>query len=69
MSTVQQLAQSFGVAVSAIGLTFFSYKFSTGPILSIQTFHDTFLILGLLTFFSGITFIFLKKEDGLELIM
>ena len=68
MSTTQQLAQSFGVAVSAILLNFFIYKYSVNHVLSIQIFHDTFLMLGILTFFSGIIFTFLKKEDGLELI-
>ncbi|PWY56683.1 MFS transporter [Legionella qingyii] len=68
MSTIQQLAQSFGVAVSAILLSIFTTMYSGGHALSVQIFHDTFLMLGILTFFSGIIFTFLKKEDGLELI-
>ncbi len=68
MSTTQQLAQSFGVAVSAIFLSFFTARHSGDHVLSIQIFHDTFLMLGVLTFFSGLIFTFLKKEDGLELI-
>ena len=68
MSTIQQLAQSFGVAVSAILLVFFTLRHSGAADLSVQIFHDTFLMLGILTFLSGLIFIFLKKEDGLELI-
>lgn len=68
MSTIQQLAQSFGVAVSAIFLSFFAYMYSTHQVLTIKVFQQTFLMLGLFTFFSGIIFTFLKKEDGVELI-
>ncbi|KTC80709.1 DHA2 family efflux MFS transporter permease subunit [Legionella cherrii] len=68
MSTTQQLAQSFGVAISAILLSFFTYKYSVNHVLSTHIFHETFLTLGILTFFSGIIFTFLTKEDGLELI-
>ncbi|MCW8409278.1 DHA2 family efflux MFS transporter permease subunit [Legionella sp. PATHC035] len=68
MSTTQQLAQSFGVAISAVLLSFFTYKYSVHHVLSIHIFHETFLMLGILTFFSGLIFTFLTKEDGLELI-
>lgn len=53
MSTTQQLAQSFGVAVSAILLSLFTYMYSEDHVSSIQIFHDTFLMLGILTFFQG----------------
>ncbi|CAM3623575.1 multidrug efflux protein [Legionella oakridgensis] len=68
MSTIQQLSQSFGLAVSAILVDFFTYKYSLHQTFSVKIFHDTFITLGILTFFSGIIFTFLKKEDGLELI-
>ncbi len=68
MSTIQQLAQSFGVAISAILLGIFTSMYSVDNALSVEIFHDTFLMLGALTFCSGIIFTFLKKEDGLELI-
>ncbi|KTD66389.1 multidrug efflux protein [Legionella santicrucis] len=68
MSTIQQLSQSFGLAVSAILIDFFTYKYSVHQAFSVKIFHDTFITLGILTFFSGIIFTFLKKEDGLELI-
>lgn len=60
MSTIQQLAQSFGVAVSAILVSLFtSHHF-----LSVNVFHQTFIMLALLTFFSGAIFLNLRKEDG-----
>lgn len=68
MSTIQQLAQSFGVAISAILFILFTYMHSANHVLSIPIFHDTFLMLGILTFLSGIIFTFLKKENGFELI-
>ncbi len=64
MSTIQQLAQSFGVAVSAILVSFFS---SQGD-LTVDIFHQTFFTLGLLTFSSGIIFLCLRQSDGEELI-
>lgn len=68
MSTIQQLAQSFGVAVAAILVTFFNYEFSATMAFSRTTFHLTFLTLSILTFLSGVIFLGLKKEDGDELI-
>jgi EmrB/QacA subfamily drug resistance transporter len=63
VSTVQQLAQSFGVAISALLLSIFSNHH-----LSVKAFHQTFLMLSILTFLSGLIFLSLKKEDGQELI-
>ena len=57
MSTAQQLAQSFGVAVSAILVSIFANQHS----LTVKIFHQTFLMLGLLTLLSGMIFLFLKK--------
>lgn len=68
MSTAQQLSQSFGVAVSAMLINFFTYKYSANHAFAIKIFHNTFITLGILTLFSGIIFIYLKNEDGLELI-
>lgn len=64
MSTTQQLAQSIGVAIAAIILSLFS----VGHSLTITTFHDTFLAMGVFTVFSTVIFTYLKKEDGQELI-
>lgn len=68
MSTIQQLAQSFGVAISAILVSIFTYEFSNSHILTINTFHQTFITLGILTLLAGTIFISLKNEDGEELI-
>lgn len=68
MSTIQQIAQSFGVAISALLVTIFTYKYSLKQELSPQILHATFLTLGVFTFLSGLIFTFLKKEDGRELI-
>lgn len=68
MSTIQQLSQSFGVAVAAMIITFFA-PYSTGHILSVPVFHHTFLALGLVTLCSALIFMRLKKEDGQELII
>lgn len=68
MSTIQQLSQSFGVAISAILVSLFTYQTSEHLVLSLKTFQITFLSLGILTFLSGLIFSGLKKEDGEELI-
>ncbi len=58
MSTIQQLAQSFGVAISAILLSIFTSMYSGDHALSVQIFHDTFLMLGVLTFFRELFLLF-----------
>lgn len=68
MSTIQQIAQSFGVAIAAILITIFNYEFSEGSILTVKIFDLTFFTLGLLTLFSGLIFLNLKNNDGIELI-
>lgn len=68
MSTIQQLAQSFGVAVAAMIISFFAYRFSGDNSLTIKTFHQSFIVMGILTLLSVIVFTQLKKDDGLELI-
>jgi len=69
MSTIQQLAQSFGVAIAAILVRFFATDPSNHSVLSIQTFHETFFAMGILTLVSVVIFSQLKKEDGQELII
>lgn len=59
MSTVQQLAQSFGVAFAAILVRCFATQ-----TLSIAVFHQVFVVMGLVTFCSMIIFIQLKHDDG-----
>lgn len=64
MSTIQQLAQSLGVAVAAILVSLFSNQ----QVLTVKTFHQTFLMLGIFTFLSGTIFLSMTKKDGEELI-
>jgi len=68
MSTIQQISQSFGVAVSAILVNFFIYEFSEKQTLTITIFHQTFFTLAILTLLAGIIFTGLRREDGQELI-
>jgi EmrB/QacA subfamily drug resistance transporter len=68
MSTIQQLAQSFGVAMAAIIVRFFSIDKTNPANLTTNTFHQTFITMAVLTMISLVIFIQLKKEDGLELI-
>jgi EmrB/QacA subfamily drug resistance transporter len=67
MSTTQQLAQSFGVAVAAILVRVFSVGW-TDVALTLKTFHGALFALSILTFCSVFIFIPLQKEDGHELI-
>jgi len=68
MSTIQQLAQSFGVAIAALLLRFFSSSTTGNNVMTTTLFHQTFLAMAIITLFSMIIFINLKKEDGHELI-
>lgn len=68
MSTIQQLAQTFGVAASAIIISFFSFKATGTRDLTISSFHQTFTAICFLTLLSMLVFIQLKKDDGRELI-
>ena len=65
MSTLQQLAQSFGVAVGAMCLRWYSDNFTA---LSVTAFHYTFVALGALTLLSIIIFSQLQPQDGRQLI-
>lgn len=64
MSTVQQVSQSFGVAIGAIMLHLFSRHFA----LTIQSFQSTFFLMGSLSALSAILFLLLQQADGHELI-
>ena len=68
MSTTQQLAQSFGVAVAAIIVNIYASNFSVNHGLSLQVFHQTFVTLGILTMLSIVIFMGLRSDDGHELI-
>ena len=69
MSTLQQLSQSFGVAISALCLHIFSTgRTAIGPLLVTSTFQHTFFTLGVITMASIIIFIPLRPDDGLEML-
>ena len=63
VSTVQQLAQSFRVAVSALLLRYYSAD-DEHISLTPTVFHHTFFAMGLLTFFAIFIFLRLKPQDG-----
>lgn len=63
-STVQVLAQSLGVAIGAILLRYFSSFSNVSASLTPDIFHQTFFTLGVITFFSSLIFLGLKKTDG-----
>lgn len=69
ISTLQQLAQSVGVAVSAIFIRLFSYGFSENLELSPFVFKCTFIAIGIFTLFSAFVFIDLKQDDGKQMIL
>jgi MFS family permease len=69
MGTTQQVAQSLGVAVSALLLRCFAFLFSEQLILTTAVFHATFCAVGLITWFSCSIFMQLKRNDGQQMIM
>jgi hypothetical protein len=67
MGTIQQLTQSFGVAVCAILIRFFSYLYTTQSV-SLRIFHITFIVMGGITLSSSLIFLRLRQDDGHEMI-
>lgn len=65
-TAIQQVSMSFGVAISALMLS----SLLEGPInpfeLNPDTFHETFQILGVISFLSTFAYTFLNKDDGGE---
>jgi EmrB/QacA subfamily drug resistance transporter len=68
MSVVQQVASSFGVAATALILKRFDFLSTTKHILTLNDFHHTFFVLGILTMLVVFIFAQLKKDDGQNLI-
>lgn len=68
MSTIQQIAQSFGVAVAAILIRLYETSFLSFDEISLSAMHKTFLSMGGLTILSILIFLGLKKLDGQEMI-
>lgn len=68
MSTLQQISQSFGVAICAILIQFFTQHFTQQSIISINALRFTFIIIGCLTLISIVIFLRLNENDGKEMI-
>lgn len=68
VSTLQQIAMSFGVAVSALFIRLFSFLHSGKLELTTLIFHQTFFAIGLITLLSILIFMSLKTNDGQEMI-
>ena len=66
--TLQQLAQSFGVALSALLIRFFSSMLHTHVELTLSVFHETFFVLGFFSLFSLPLFMRLSSNDGHQMI-
>lgn len=67
MGTIQQLTHSFGVAISALLIRFFSFIY-TQDTLTLTIFHGTFLVMACLTLSSVMIFVRLGADDGHEMI-
>jgi EmrB/QacA subfamily drug resistance transporter len=67
-STTQILAQTLGVAVSAILLRFFSLFQPPTNHLSVILFHQSFAIMGIFTLLSAMIFLPLKADDGQQML-
>ncbi|HSW69909.1 MAG TPA: DHA2 family efflux MFS transporter permease subunit [Gammaproteobacteria bacterium] len=68
MGTLQQLAQSFGVALGAFLLRYYSTGSKGMFNLTAPIFHHVFFTMGIITLFSTIIFFQLKPGDGHEMI-
>ena len=68
-STVQVLAQSFGVAVGAILLRYYSSQPNEEAALTPAIFHQAFFALGIITFISALLFMRLKRDDGKQMLV
>lgn len=67
-STVQILAQTLGVAVSAILLRLFLLFTEQGSILTLPIFQHTFLTMSIFTALSALIFFQLKHHDGRQML-
>ncbi|CNJ91965.1 putative membrane transport protein [Yersinia frederiksenii] len=65
LAVTQQLAISFGVAISAVVLRFYD-GLSVGD--NVDHFHYTFITMGVVTLLSSAVFLLLKPKDGNNLI-
>jgi EmrB/QacA subfamily drug resistance transporter len=67
-NTLQQLAQSFGVAIGALFIRFFTIVFPMDPALTLQVFHWSFFALGFFTLLSVLIFMRLRHGDGHQML-
>lgn len=68
MSTIQQFAQSFGVALAALIINILSLSLSNHQPLTIGILQNTLITMGVLTVFSALIFTSLQPTDGQELV-
>jgi EmrB/QacA subfamily drug resistance transporter len=68
VSTLQQLAQSFGVAISALFIRYFSSLTTPKFLLTTAVFHRTVIAISVITFLAAFIFVRLKADDGGEFI-
>ncbi len=68
-STTQVLAQTFGVALGAILLRYYSSNLKHPAILTTAAFHQTFIAMSVITVLSILIFIQLKADDGQQMLI
>ena len=68
ISTTQQLSQSFGVAMGALLIGYFTPSSSATFLLTASVFHQTFYAMGGITLLTSLLFLRLKRDDGDEMI-
>lgn len=68
MATLQQIALSLGVAVSAIFIRLFSSSLNDNFALTPTIFHYTFFSIGGFTLLSTLIFLRLKQDDGQQML-
>jgi EmrB/QacA subfamily drug resistance transporter len=67
-STMQQISQSFGVAICAILIQFFMFDYNGHSPVTIEALRDTFIVMGILTILSIVIFFNLQPSDGQEML-
>jgi EmrB/QacA subfamily drug resistance transporter len=64
MATLQKVSQCFAVAVVALALRYFSTQDNGSFVLDLAVFHNTFLVMGLMTGLTILIYMKLNREDG-----
>lgn len=68
VSTLQQMGQSFGIAIAAITIHFIAFSFGSSKLLTSPMIHDTFFIMGIVVLCSLLTFSRLSCADGQQML-